>query len=46
MQAILDRIKKKDMHIGIVGLGYVELPLAVESAKSGSDGENPREYLS
>ena len=29
------KIKKKEAHIGVIGLGYVGLPLAVEFAKAG-----------
>lgn len=32
---LLEKINKKDAVIGVVGLGYVGLPLAVEKAKSG-----------
>lgn len=32
---ILEKIKKKDVIVGVVGLGYVGLPLAVEKAKAG-----------
>ena len=32
---LLDKISKKDMRVGVVGLGYVGLPLAVEKAKAG-----------
>ena len=35
MEALLNRIHNRSAVIGIVGLGYVGLPLAVESAKSG-----------
>lgn len=34
-QALLKRIDDKDMVVGVVGLGYVGLPLAVEKAKAG-----------
>jgi len=34
-QALKDKIEKKTAHVGIVGLGYVGLPLAVEFAKAG-----------
>jgi UDP-N-acetyl-D-glucosamine dehydrogenase len=34
-QALKDKIEKKSAHVGIVGLGYVGLPLAVEFAKAG-----------
>lgn len=32
---ILEKIKEKDIKVGVVGLGYVGLPLAVEKAKAG-----------
>src|SRR5271167_984787 len=34
-QALKDKIENKTAHVGIVGLGYVGLPLAVEFAKAG-----------
>ena len=34
-QALKDKIGTKTAHVGIVGLGYVGLPLAVEFAKAG-----------
>jgi UDP-N-acetyl-D-glucosamine dehydrogenase len=34
-QELKDKIEKKTAHVGIVGLGYVGLPLAVEFAKAG-----------
>jgi UDP-N-acetyl-D-glucosamine dehydrogenase len=34
---LLDRIQKKTARIGIIGLGYVGLPLAVEFARAGFD---------
>jgi UDP-N-acetyl-D-glucosamine dehydrogenase len=34
-QALKEKIEKKIAHVGIVGLGYVGLPLAVEFAKAG-----------
>lgn len=34
-QMLLDKIKNKDLTVGVVGLGYVGLPLAVEKAKAG-----------
>ena len=34
-QALKDKIEKKTAHVGIVGLVYVGLPLAVEFAKAG-----------
>ncbi|WNS75118.1 nucleotide sugar dehydrogenase [Bacillus sp. DTU_2020_1000418_1_SI_GHA_SEK_038] len=33
--SLLNKIEKKDAVIGVVGLGYVGLPLAVEKAKAG-----------
>ena len=36
-QQILDRIRRKQARIGIIGLGYVGLPLAVEFARQGFD---------
>jgi len=32
---LLDRIKSRTAHIGVIGLGYVGLPLAVEFARQG-----------
>lgn len=32
---LLDRIANRDLNVGVVGLGYVGLPLAVEKAKAG-----------
>ncbi len=34
-QLLLDKIAKKEMKVGVIGLGYVGLPLAVEKAKAG-----------
>ena len=34
-QTILNKINNKEAVIGVVGLGYVGLPLAVEKAKAG-----------
>lgn len=34
-QKLLDKIKNKQITVGVVGLGYVGLPLAVEKAKAG-----------
>lgn len=34
-QEILNKISKKEIIVGVVGLGYVGLPLAVEKAKAG-----------
>jgi len=35
--SLLDKIRRRQAHIGVIGLGYVGLPLAVEFAKSGFD---------
>ena len=32
---LLRRIKKSDIRAGVIGLGYVGLPLAVELARAG-----------
>jgi UDP-N-acetyl-D-glucosamine dehydrogenase len=32
---ILEKIKKREMLVGVIGLGYVGLPLSVEKAKAG-----------
>jgi UDP-N-acetyl-D-glucosamine dehydrogenase len=32
---LLDKIKKKDAKVGVIGLGYVGLPLVIEFCKSG-----------
>ena len=34
-QSMLEKIKDRTLRIGVVGLGYVGLPLAVEKAKAG-----------
>lgn len=34
-QRLLDKIKNREITVGVVGLGYVGLPLAVEKAKAG-----------
>lgn len=34
-QVILNKIRNRDIVVGVVGLGYVGLPLAVEKAKAG-----------
>ena len=34
-EQLLNKIKNKDIIVGVVGLGYVGLPLAVEKAKAG-----------
>src|SRR6202165_4046604 len=37
MRNLLDRIRNKQVRVGVIGLGYVGLPLAVEFAKAGLD---------
>src|SRR3984893_18098391 len=37
MMNLLDRIRSKQVRVGMIGLGYVGLPLAVEFAKAGLD---------
>ncbi len=32
---LLDKIEKRELYVGVIGLGYVGLPLAVEKAKAG-----------
>ena len=34
-QKLLRKIREKSIRVGVVGLGYVGLPLAVEKAKAG-----------
>lgn len=34
-EELLKRINSKEIKVGVVGLGYVGLPLAVEKAKAG-----------
>ena len=34
-ERLLKKIKNRDITVGVVGLGYVGLPLAVEKAKAG-----------
>lgn len=34
-QLLLEKIAKKEIKVGVIGLGYVGLPLAVEKAKAG-----------
>ena len=34
-ETLLKKIENKDIKVGVVGLGYVGLPLAVEKAKAG-----------
>ena len=35
IDTLLDRIRARDARIGVIGLGYVGLPLAVEFARAG-----------
>lgn len=35
MESLKQKIKNKQAHLGVIGLGYVGLPLAVEKAKAG-----------
>jgi UDP-N-acetyl-D-glucosamine dehydrogenase len=35
MQALMDRIRRREARCGIIGLGYVGLPLALEFARAG-----------
>ena len=35
MQEFLDRIEKRSLHVGVMGLGYVGLPLAIAFSKAG-----------
>src|SRR2546422_10453730 len=35
MQALIDRIRRREARCGIIGLGYVGLPLALEFARAG-----------
>ena len=37
--ALLDRIRSGDARVGVIGLGYVGLPLLVEFARAGFDAE-------
>ena len=34
-EMLLKKIEEKELTVGVVGLGYVGLPLAVEKAKAG-----------
>ena len=34
-QKLLSKIRNREITVGVVGLGYVGLPLAVEKAKAG-----------
>jgi UDP-N-acetyl-D-glucosamine dehydrogenase len=36
-QSLIDRIRKREARVGVIGLGYVGLPLAVEFARAGFD---------
>ena len=35
MQALIDRIRRREARCGIIGLGYVGLPLALEFTRAG-----------
>jgi UDP-N-acetyl-D-glucosamine dehydrogenase len=35
MQALIDKIRRREAHCGVIGLGYVGLPLALEFARAG-----------
>src|SRR6476660_427561 len=35
MQKLIDTIRRREAHCGIIGLGYVGLPLALEFARAG-----------
>src|SRR5437667_12311450 len=35
MQALIDKIRRREARCGIIGLGYVGLPLALEFARAG-----------
>ena len=35
LQELAQRIESRDLHMGVIGLGYVGLPLAVEFARAG-----------
>ena len=37
MVSLKDKIRDRNARVGVIGLGYVGLPLAVEFAKSGFD---------
>ena len=34
-QFLIEKIKRREITVGVIGLGYVGLPLAVEKAKAG-----------
>ena len=34
-ERLLKKIQKREINVGVIGLGYVGLPLAVEKAKAG-----------
>src|SRR2546425_6413042 len=36
-ESLLDRIRSRKARVGVIGLGYVGLPLAVEFARAGFD---------
>ena len=36
-ERLLKKIREKTIKVGVIGLGYVGLPLAVEKAKAGYD---------
>jgi UDP-N-acetyl-D-glucosamine dehydrogenase len=36
-ESLIDRIRKREARVGVIGLGYVGLPLAVEFARAGFD---------
>ena len=38
MQTLIDRIRRREARCGIIGLGYVGLPLALEFARAGFRG--------
>src|SRR5512140_2519765 len=35
MQALIEKIRRREAHCGVIGLGYVGLPLALEFARAG-----------
>lgn len=35
VKSLISKIKNRDVHIGIIGLGYVGLPLVIEFCRSG-----------
>ena len=44
-EKLLRKIKEKDLTVGVVGLGYVGLPLAVEKAKAGFKEWDVQSYI-